>query len=39
MDHTLRNIILSLLGVLVFFALIIWVGGALNPSLQLDESG
>ncbi len=38
MDHTLRNIFLSLLGVLVFFALIIWVGGAFNPSLQLDET-
>lgn len=38
MDHTLRNIIFSLLGVVAFFALIIWVGGAINPSLQLDET-
>ena len=38
MDHTLRNVALSLVGVLVIFALIIWIGGMINPSLQLDET-
>jgi len=38
MDTTLRNVVLSLLAVLVFFVLIIWVGGMLNESLQLDET-
>ena len=38
MDKTMRNIILFLLAVLVFFALIIYVGGSLNESLQLDET-
>lgn len=38
MDRTLRNVILSLVGVLVLFFLIIWIGGTINPSLQLDET-
>jgi uncharacterized membrane protein len=38
MDHTLRNVALSLVGVLVIFALIIWIGGSINESLQLDET-
>ena len=37
MNRTL-TIILSLLGVLVFFGLIIWIGGMLNESLQLDQT-
>jgi uncharacterized membrane protein len=38
MDNTLRNVALSLVGVLVIFFLIIWIGGTINPSLQLDET-
>lgn len=38
MDNTLRNVALSLVGVLVIFFLIIWIGGMINPSLQLDET-
>jgi uncharacterized membrane protein len=37
MNRTL-SIILSLLGVLVFFSLIIWIGGTLNESLKLDQT-
>jgi hypothetical protein len=37
MNRTL-SIILSLVGVLVFFGLIIWIGGTLNESLQLDQT-
>jgi len=39
MDRRLINVILSLLGVLIFFALIVWIGGMINPDLQLDETG
>lgn len=38
MDNTLRNVALSLVGVLLIFFLIIWIGGTINPSLQLDET-
>jgi len=37
MNRTL-SIILSLVGVLVFFGLIIWIGGMFNESLQLDQT-
>jgi len=37
MNRTL-SIILSLVGVLAFFGLIIWIGGMLNESLQLDQT-
>jgi len=37
MSRTL-SVILSLVGILVVFALIIWVGGQFNESLQLDET-
>jgi hypothetical protein len=37
MDRTLR-FILSLVGILVFFALIIVIGGMINPSLKLDKT-
>jgi hypothetical protein len=38
MDTRLRSVVFSLVGVLVFFLLIVWVGGAINPDLQLDET-
>lgn len=38
MDTRLRSVIFSLVGVLVFFLLIVWIGGAINPDLQLDET-
>jgi uncharacterized membrane protein len=38
MDRKLTSVVLSLIGVLVFFLLIVWVGGMLNESLQLDET-
>lgn len=34
----LTSVIGALVGVVVFFALIIWIGGQINPSLQLDET-
>jgi len=34
----LISVIGALLGVIVFFALIIWIGGQMNPDLQLDET-
>ena len=37
MNRTL-SVILSLVGILVVFALIIWIGGIINPDLQLDET-
>ncbi len=39
MDRKLTSVILSLVGVFVFFLLIVWVGGLINPNLQLDETG
>lgn len=39
MDRKLVSVILSLVGVFVFFLLIVWVGGLINPDLQLDETG
>jgi hypothetical protein len=38
MNKGLWSTILSLVGVLVFFLLIVWIGGMINPSLQLDET-
>lgn len=38
MDKKLISVVLSLVGVLAFFLLIIWIGGMMNDSLQLDES-
>ncbi|OGO33307.1 MAG: hypothetical protein A2Z16_11490 [Chloroflexi bacterium RBG_16_54_18] len=38
MDKKLISVALSLVGVLVFFLLIIWIGGMMNESLQLDET-
>jgi uncharacterized membrane protein len=39
MDKKLLAVILSLLAVLVFFLLVVWVGGMINPDLKLDETG
>jgi hypothetical protein len=38
MDRKTLYVILALAAVLVFFLGIIWIGGMLNPSLQLDET-
>jgi uncharacterized membrane protein len=38
MDRKLLSVIGALIGVLVFFLLIIWIGGLINPNLQLDET-
>lgn len=38
MDSKLRSVILALVGVLVFFLLIVWIGGMFNESLKLDET-
>jgi len=38
MDKKLVSVVLSLVGVLAFFLLIIWIGGMMNESLQLDET-
>ncbi len=38
MDRRLVSVILGLIGTVVFFALIIIVGGLINPNLKLDET-
>jgi hypothetical protein len=38
MDRKTLYVILALAAVLVFFLGIIWIGGMINPSLQLDET-
>jgi hypothetical protein len=38
MKSNLRSVILALIAVLVFFLLVVWIGGRINPSLQLDET-
>ena len=38
MNSSLRSVVLALLGTLVFFLLIIFIGGAINPSLKLDQT-
>jgi len=39
MDRKLTSVIVSLVAVLAFFLLIVWIGGMLNESLKLDETG
>lgn len=39
MDRRLLSVILALAGTFVFFLLIVWIGGMINPDLQLDETG
>ena len=38
MDRRLTQVVLSLIAVLVFFLLIVWIGGMINESLKLDET-
>ena len=38
MNRKLTSVILALVAVLVFFAAIILIGGAINPSLKLDQT-
>lgn len=38
MDRKLSSVVLALVGTLVFFLLIIWIGGMLNESLKLDQT-
>jgi uncharacterized membrane protein len=38
MDRRLLTVIVALLAVLAFFLLIVWIGGAINDSLKLDET-
>ena len=38
MDRKLISVIAALVAVLVFFLLIVWIGGAINPSLKLDQT-
>jgi uncharacterized membrane protein len=38
MDRRLLSVILALIGTVIFFGLIIIVGGIVNPNLQLDET-
>jgi hypothetical protein len=37
MDRRLLSVVGALIAVLVFFLLVVWIGGMINPSLQLDE--
>ena len=39
MDRKLVSVIVSLVAVLAFFLLIVWIGGMINPDLKLDETG
>ncbi|MDX1600453.1 MAG: ECF transporter S component [Anaerolineales bacterium] len=34
----LKSVLGAIVAVLVFFALVIWIGGQINPDLQLDET-
>jgi hypothetical protein len=38
MDRRLISMIVALAAVLVIFLLVVWIGGAINESLQLDET-
>ncbi|MFN2157965.1 MAG: hypothetical protein ACK2UX_22255, partial [Anaerolineae bacterium] len=38
MTRRLISVILALASVLVLFLLIVWIGGMINPDLQLDET-
>ena len=38
MDRRLISVIAALIAVLVIFLLVVWVGGAMNESLKLDET-
>lgn len=38
MDRRLLSVIVALVAVLVLFLLVVWIGGAINESLKLDET-
>jgi hypothetical protein len=38
MDRKLLSVIVALVAVLVIFLLVVWIGGAMNESLKLDET-
>jgi hypothetical protein len=38
MNRKLISVLLSLVAILVFFLLIVWIGGLLNESLKLDQT-
>jgi len=38
MDRKLVSVVGSLVAVLVFFLLVVWIGAAINPSLKLDQT-
>ena len=38
MDRRLISVLGSLAGVFILFLLIVWIGGMINPNLQLDET-
>jgi uncharacterized membrane protein len=38
MDRKLLSVVGSLVAVLVFFLLVVWIGGAINENLKLDET-
>jgi hypothetical protein len=38
MDRRLTSVLLALVGTLVFFLLIVWIGGMMNESLKLDQT-
>jgi uncharacterized membrane protein len=38
MDRRLTQVVVSLVGVLVTLLLVVWIGGAINPDLQLDDT-
>jgi uncharacterized membrane protein len=39
MSNRLLSVVGALVGTLVFFLLVIWIGGAINPNLKLDQTG
>jgi hypothetical protein len=38
MDRKLLSVIVALVAVLIIFLLVVWIGGAMNENLQLDET-
>lgn len=39
MNRRLLSVIVALVAVLVFFLLVVWIGGMINPNLKLDQTG
>lgn len=39
MNRRLLSVIVALVAVLVFFLLVVWIGGLINPNLKLDQTG